>query len=617
MAETLDIVNLIENNPITSLSSDYQNRLLNKIKDKFTESQQLLFVTSFYCYLNNNSKNDFNIELDKVWKWLGFSRKDPAKVVLEKNFNKDIDYKILLQQPLEQSKKFKGGHNKEKILMNIHTFKKLCLKAGTKKADEIHEYYLMLEELLHETINEETDELRNQLLEKDKKNEKQKKIDKHDLFIEKFSSKRCVYLIEIIENKYIKIGSTKDIKKRIIEYKTRYNGASLLFLDIFESEHFREIESNIFQDTLIRKNLKRESVCGHKSNEIVTLSETFNYNQLITIIKKYVSSDITLFTPEQIIEKNKIELENNKLEFNLLNNILNNDKYSVLIENIIKDKLPELFDSVKNKHLSLFNLSTNQNNIDKQNQEENQEPNIKITNNDNIKVTEIPNYRISANSITRQIKVAGRKLLKIDPNNLQTIIKEYDTITYALRDNDNKGYQPTGIRKSFRNNTIYKGYRWLFVEKDKDVNETLMNIQPTVISAKSHPVYDCIVELNNDKTEILNTYATKKDLANHLNLSKNKLKDIMINNIQYDNKFYIEYYRCPKNLLDNYTGTIKKRLVTNTKLIKQTNPITNEITIFSSMSEITRLLGYSCKTIHKAIKNQSVYCGFKWDYHQE
>ena len=28
--------------------------------------------------------------------------------------------------------------------MTINTFKKFCLKAGTKKADEIHDYYLIL-----------------------------------------------------------------------------------------------------------------------------------------------------------------------------------------------------------------------------------------------------------------------------------------------------------------------------------------------------------------------------------------------------------------------------------------------------------------------------------------
>lgn len=40
------------------------------------------------------------------------------------------------------------------------------MKAETKKADEIHDYYIILEELLQETLNEESDELRNQLEEK-------------------------------------------------------------------------------------------------------------------------------------------------------------------------------------------------------------------------------------------------------------------------------------------------------------------------------------------------------------------------------------------------------------------------------------------------------------------
>jgi phage anti-repressor protein len=97
--------------------------------------------------------------LDKIWKWIGFSRKDNAKVVLKKNFIENIDYKISLLNPQEQDKndkKTNGGKNKETIMMNINTFKKFCLKAGTKKADDIHDYYIKLEELLHEITNEES-----------------------------------------------------------------------------------------------------------------------------------------------------------------------------------------------------------------------------------------------------------------------------------------------------------------------------------------------------------------------------------------------------------------------------------------------------------------------------
>jgi hypothetical protein len=90
---------------------------INKIKQRFNNDQQHLFVASFYTYLNYNSKTDFVIDLDNVWKWLGFARKDHCKRTLEKHFTKDIDYKILLLNSEEQ---VHGGHNKETIM---HLFK--------------------------------------------------------------------------------------------------------------------------------------------------------------------------------------------------------------------------------------------------------------------------------------------------------------------------------------------------------------------------------------------------------------------------------------------------------------------------------------------------------------
>ena len=78
---------------------------------------------------------------------------------------------VLLHSSVEQNLKQdkRGGNNKETILLTINTFKKFCLKANTKKSDEIHNYYIKLEEVLHDTMNEETVELRNQLLIKDEK----------------------------------------------------------------------------------------------------------------------------------------------------------------------------------------------------------------------------------------------------------------------------------------------------------------------------------------------------------------------------------------------------------------------------------------------------------------
>jgi hypothetical protein len=91
----LNTVELIENNPISKLSKEYNNKLINKIKENFTGFEQQLFISSFYCYLNYDKNLDFVIDLDNVWKWMGFSSKQRSQFLLEKYFKLDIDYKNL------------------------------------------------------------------------------------------------------------------------------------------------------------------------------------------------------------------------------------------------------------------------------------------------------------------------------------------------------------------------------------------------------------------------------------------------------------------------------------------------------------------------------------------
>jgi hypothetical protein len=210
---SLNIIKLIEkDNQISNLSDNCENRLINKIKDNFKETDQQLFIASFYCFLKYDTKKDFVIDFDNVWKWMGFSRKGHAKTTLEKHFTIDIDYqvkntfaetsaKVENDKPasatsaagFEKRNLGGAGLNRETILLTVNTFKKFCLKAGTKKADEIHDYYIKLEELLHETVNEESNELRKQLLDTKEENEKlseeKSKIEEEKAIIEEEKEK--------------------------------------------------------------------------------------------------------------------------------------------------------------------------------------------------------------------------------------------------------------------------------------------------------------------------------------------------------------------------------------------------------------------------------------------
>jgi len=277
---SVDIVNLIENNPISKFNTTkYQSKLIEKLQSKFSNYEQQLFLSSFYCYIKYDKINDFVIDLDDIWKWLGFLTKGNSKNLLKKYFVIDKDYKILLMQlhkqdfmtnddeiiphPKKELKKSHGGHNREVIMMSVITFKKFCLKANTKKADEIHDYFIKLEETLQEIINDESNELRIQLEEKDTeidkiKYDKDTEIDKikyekikeiESVIISNFPvNTECIYIGKIdnlsTQNEtLLKFGHTNNLSIRVFDHRKNYD--NFILLHAFKVLNKVEIENCI------------------------------------------------------------------------------------------------------------------------------------------------------------------------------------------------------------------------------------------------------------------------------------------------------------------------------------------------------------------------------------
>jgi hypothetical protein len=657
MQNNFDIAKFIEKNPIACLSKDYQNKLINQIIENFTELQQKMFVSSFYCYLNYNSKKDFIIDLDDVWKWVGFSRKDHAKRLLEKYFVDKIDYKISLpftgERFNEENKEkqqnifsqlvenAKGGQNKEKILMTVNTFKKFCLKANTKKSDEIHDYYIHLEELLQETINKQTNELRDQLQIKDKQMEEKNanhklelKMKRHNTLVEILRTKRCVYageigkigeIGEIIESDFIKIGSSKGIDDRTKQLNKQYG--NFIFLEAFECENFREVEESILQDSEIKKNLYDGPIKldGSASREVVKLSENFTYDKLLSIIKKHVDSASThFFTPAQILEKQKIELKNKKLDHDLFMAILNNDKYSEKIQTVIDDVFPGILLNIsKNKSENMdpkvetkikTKVNTKKDKICAESDSETEsDSELEFESN---KYDKIDYDRIDYNKLIKKKpmnkKIKGRKVQQIDPINLKNIIKIYDTMNDLLRDPKNKGLNRTSIMRASEQNKTYKDYRWNIVEHGDDA--TVSNVKPSINDKKTSTI-ETILQLNDTKTEILDSFSSKKFLVDKLKMTEMTMRRIINSGKKFNNCYYIEKSKCPKDLLDKYDKKLNKYISSQAKQIKQINLITKEEIVFNSLNEIKLKFGFCPNTIKKAIENKTMFASSMWEFY--
>jgi len=370
MAEnTLDIVNFIENNPITKLSNTYQSKLLTRIQSDFTEFEQQLFITSFYCFLNYHPKNDFIIDLDNVWKWLGFSQKVKAKQLLERNFTINTDYTLLLYNEVKQTNKARGGQNKETFLLSVKTFKSLCLKACTKQADKIHEYYIKLEETLNNIIEEENNELKQQLASAEKLIETSEE-DKYKLrektLIEQFPQNTQCFYYGIIDNvsdnneKLIKFGNSNNLKSRVTTHHKTY--ANFHLTNVFKVTNKLEVETAFKEDPILKPLLRTITISAKKYVELLSIEE-MSFNDLDKIIKNIITK--TEYTYENYI-KLQSELKQVKQQLNDANaNNCRNECVLLTSENkrLVKENhmLIQKCNSLSKQKVSPFNIIDNHN----------------------------------------------------------------------------------------------------------------------------------------------------------------------------------------------------------------------------------------------------------------
>ena len=363
----LNIVELIENNPITKLSNTYQGSLLTKIKEQFTDNEQQLFVSSFYCYLNYNQKNDFVIDLDDVWKWLGFSQKVKAKILLEKQFTIDIDYKSLLSQQVKQTDHTKGGHNKETIMLTIRTFKLFCLKAGTKKAEQIHEYYIKLEEILQEIVQEESNELKLQLEQKNVQlanqiilSEEEKLKVREKTLLEQFPPNTQCFYYGYIDNlsdqneRLIKFGNSNFLKNRVYTHKNTYLNFRLV--NVFKVDNKIRIENAMKEHPLFKERQRTITLNSKKFIELLNINN-LSLDELDKSIKNIITQ--LEYSPENYI---KLLEENRGLKLNLekanqINNtenvfILQTENSRLKLENLKLIKRYKSLSKKTNQHIN-------------------------------------------------------------------------------------------------------------------------------------------------------------------------------------------------------------------------------------------------------------------------
>jgi hypothetical protein len=499
----LDIVNLIENNPLTRLNRDYQSKFVRKVQQHFTDYEQQLFVSSFYCYLNYDPITDYIINLDEIWKWLGFSRKDFCKKLLTKHFKANVDYIILKAasadegagKPKNNIKRNLGGagKNKETIMLNINTFKKMCLKVSTQKADTIHDYFLKLEQVFQEIVKEESDELRLQLDFKDQqiyKIQTDSSKQKHNLLLQEFNYDcNIVYIIKVksLGNKYvIKIGeSRRGITGRYNEHKSSY--PECLLLDCFSIKRLKDFE-NFLHSCLSAYRYKQ--LVGHENEtELFLVGEELSYSYILDLVKENIVkyNDDQMEVNKYLLEIEKLKIENENLRLSLNQN-------------------PE--------HISISNLKTELLSCIR---EEFRQLRVNVTN--------------TTTRFGEPLPTLGPYVQQLNADNL-TLVRVFENISEVCKV---FSVPRSSITKAVKENTIYLNSRWNFVERHLDAS-CVTNVNPTRQLQKQQNL-GYIAKLNQDKSKIIKVYLDRKTAS--------------IEN-GYQSVAYLDYFVKQRKLVDSY-----------------------------------------------------------------
>ncbi len=314
------------------LNAAHENEITNRthsdflefVRSEFTQEELGIFKESFFLTICSgyDVEKDFVVDLDDVWETLGFSNKHKAVELLKKHFNESEHY--LLTQLGEQLFNGGAGMNKKSYKMTINTFKKLCLKANTKTADKIHDYYIKLETTFMKYTKNE--------LEKRAIIAEHQERERH--LLEKFKDKSGVYFLINPFLKLMKFGSSGNVTKRIRDHKKGAFRENFYVDHVVETHKYNELENTV------RK---------HKNTTFGTQTEIVQYNDYneVSVIYRECENNSRMIGPPEYSTELEIELSKERQLDKQLSIELSRERQLYVTNNLpIPDEILDLPESV-------------------------------------------------------------------------------------------------------------------------------------------------------------------------------------------------------------------------------------------------------------------------------
>ena len=465
-------------------------------------------------------------------------------------------YRLLYNSKKEMAKKFRkwAGNILDDIIFNESKELKLQIENKDK---------------LLENKNQEIEN-------KDKLLENNCELQRHNILLKEYGNSKyyIVYLIKVksLDDKkwVLKIGESRmGITNRYKEHKSKYS--ECIILDVFLVKRCKEFERFLHQRL---NGYRYKELSGHENeNELFLVGEELSYSYIIKLIQDNIKNfnDDLLEVQSLNLEVERLKIENQKLKLE------NNNSSITDIENL-RNEIINLKEFIKDQFK----------NID-----------VKL----NLKQT---------NNFGEEYHANGPKVQQINPDTFE-LIKVYRNATEVI---NTLKIPRSSLTKAINENTIYKNYRWSFVETDQD--ESVVTINPTrVLKKLQNNGY--IAKLNKEKDTILNVYLDRRtaSMLNNYN-SVAYLDDYVKSGKPVGNYYYVLYENCDKNLQLLFLEKIGKRdFLLYKNGVGQFDKDNNLLHEFTSKYNCKTECGIGDKSLSKALITNNIYNGYYYKYLEE
>lgn len=528
--------------------------LQRMLTDAFRTEEEQTFIKHFQLYAQyGNDKSQHVIDIDLIWKWLGFSKLNNAKRMLVKHFTKNIDFtSTCLLLPPEQQRR--GGHNKETIKMSVDTFKKFCMKARTDQGDITREYYIRMEEVLFEymkdVLKKEYDARVNSL---ETQIRRDNEITHQKSLIIQNDKKQCVYVFRVSDvtetNEYIvRFGKTCDIKTRAKHHAQSYDVCVLL--DVIATSQEHKLEQHILRRPMImRRRIPK--------TESLKLDSEFTLKHFTTMIRESARRlEESTLSASEILHMSSNSLKERVLDMDIDDNI----KATLLQQ--IEVPLPK------------------------------PTPPTDLT----------PRFR---------------RVYKYAPDNLTMPIETFNSLREAARSTNTPYVRDYHIRDAVNLNTVVADHRWFFVDESEEnpsMNPPAQ-IPDTFLTPEIKQISSLIAQLCQDKKQVLKVHKSIKDAAASLDMHACSITVAKQTKQKSRGFFWVMWDDLDDELRATYTDPIPEpsKHKTSSKRILQKDPDTLEvIQEYACFQDVVTKFRICHKKLNKLCDSGEIYKGFVW-----